>query len=305
MVRCAALVSDCLVADPVEGGQTLAAQIHAEQGPWGVVLCGVATSRAGWEPVLDASPTRWRAWRQLRRAGADQVTLLPDGGFSFAVLLHLWLIRLWLPRAQMRLYVLQTFREPRFLRLLASRLTVVALNEADAATFRACGVPTEVMPTPDLADRTSDLTRAQARGLLGLDQTGSVFLHVGHATAGRNLHALAPLAEHGMLVLVMSPHSPLEVANLPSGPNVRVVHERVEIGHYYRASDVYVFPTVDTGSVIGIPMSIAEARSNGIPVVARRSSLTQRWDGEDQVTLVDTDDDLVASALRNSTTSVV
>ena len=291
-------MSDCLVTDPVEGGPTLAAQVLANDGPWDTVMCAEGASHLPeWRAVIGTDPSRWRQLLERRRRRVDRIVLMPDGGFSYAVLLRLWLIRILMPKASVRLYILQLFREPTFLRPLARRLTVVALNEDDAARFRRLRVPTEVLPVPLPLDRISNMPRSEARAAVGLPATGQVFLHVGHATEGRNLHALAPLAQDGLLVLVMSPFSPLDPATLPTGPNVVVVHERVDVRAYYRAADAYVFPTVAKDAVIGIPMSIAEARGNEIPVVARRSSLTERWSEDPGVALVDSDEELVRRAL--------
>jgi hypothetical protein len=144
------------------------------------------------------------------------------------------------------------------------------------------------------------LTQAAARQELGITG-GPVFLHAGHPTIGRNLAALGPLAENGQLVLLLSPFREIEEGALPSGSSVHVVHRRVEnVGSFYRAADVYVFPTHGLLDVIGLPMSIVEALANGTPVVARRSQVTSRWQDTTGVVLVDSDADLVATALAYS-----
>jgi glycosyltransferase involved in cell wall biosynthesis len=75
------------------------------------------------------------------------------------------------------------------------------------------------------------------------------------------------------------------------------VHGRVEVSDYYRAADVYVFPTVDRSATIGVPLSIVEALANDLPVVARRSFLTERWASDPRVSLVDDDRELVEVAV--------
>lgn len=119
---------------------------------------------------------------------------------------------------------------------------------------------------------------------------------MGHGTPGRNLAALSPLAGDAILVLVLSPYSALDPEAVPQGDGVVVVHERVDVAAYYRAADVYLFPTTDGQASISVPMSVVEARAGGLPVVARRSALTERWSDHPEVDLVDDDATLISVA---------
>jgi glycosyltransferase involved in cell wall biosynthesis len=173
---------------------------------------------------------------------------------------------------------------------------VVALNATDLEIFRDAGIDGVVLPTPVPPDRVSTLDKKTARERLDLPLDSPVYLHLGHATCKRNLRVLEPLADSGILLLVISPHSVPEDGALPTGRRVEVVRGRVDVGDYYRAADVYVFPTVEGGAAIGLPMSIAEALGNGLHVVARRSRMTERWAEDPRVVLVDDDDDLIIRA---------
>ncbi|MBD8869391.1 glycosyltransferase [Nocardioides sp. MJB4] len=206
--------------------------------------------------------------------------------------------------APVQLVLLQRYSDPPgwLLRRVRRRITALAANEHDVAALRARGLRTELLtPSVDPA-RVSTLARDEARRALDLPE-GDVWLHVGHGRAGRNLTSLAPLAGDGLLVLVLSPYSDLEPGSFPSGPGVRVVHERVDVATYYRAADVYLFPTVAPDSVIGVPLSVLEALANGLPVVARDSPLTRRWADDPRVHLAADDDSLVAAA-RTATTAL-
>lgn len=264
-----------------------------------VVLCGRgAGAEPEWLPVLSGSVLPWQALRVLRSHDPDRLLLVPNGGLTYLLLLRLLLIHLVVPAARIRLVVLQRPRTPpRWLWApVRARLTAIAANEADRDVLAGLGLRAELLDVRAPTDRVSALGQADARALVGLPGDEIVFLHVGHATHGRNLRALEPLADLGVLMLVLSPYSEMDETTLPDHPGVRIVHEQVPVGDYYRAADVYVFPTVSMTSAIGLPMSIVEAIANGVPVVARSSALTERWSGHYLVTLIDSDEELVAVA---------
>lgn len=286
-----AFVTDCLVDQPVEGGQVV-----AQQWCQGLPLASLVVRRrpgAGGRALL--LPPR-RLWA-LRRQGVRQVDLLFHSGLTHALLLNALLTR-WLCGGDVTLIVLQRHRSVGVVaaRLLRGHTTVVVAHAQDRAYFEACGLRTRQLDPIASPDRVSGVSREEARRVLGLPQDAVVFLHVGHGTPGRNLHALAPLASGGTLVLVLSPYSALDPEAVPSGDDVVVIHERVDVASYYRAADVYVFPTTDGHSSISVPMSVVEASAGGLPVVARRSALTERWADHPGVDLVDDDEGLVSVA---------
>jgi hypothetical protein len=300
-VLSAVFMSDCLSTDPVEGAQTLALGLLEDLGSDATVLCGIDEPRAPtWRPVLSRRRIPWRALWELRRLRPAHVVWLPNGGLTYAAVLRLVLVHLVIPRAELRVVLVQRYRTPPawLLRTVRGSVTAVATNARDERAFAAMGLRAELLEVEASTDRLCTLDVRSARRLLDLPSDRLVFLHVGHATDGRNLRSLSPLAASDVLQLVLSPYSPLDEGTLPTGPGVRVVHEKVSVGEYYRAADVYVFPTVDTNAAIGVPMSIVEALGNQLPVVARRSQLTERWDGHPQVTLVESDHELVLAARR-------
>ena len=307
--RVPVLLSDALAREPTEGAAVvahlLAARVLEEGGevvgPPGDVPPGAAA-------LLGSGPLPWRSLlhllRALRGRRPSSVTYLPLGGLSWTVLLRAVLTALVL-RVPVTLLMLQRFSEPpRWLVRPVRRLVpVLAANEDDVLAARRLGFDVAWWDPPVDPARVARTDRARARELLGLDPDVPVRLHVGHATPGRNLADLAPLAEDGLLVLVLSPRTPVAPDVLPAGPGVRVLHERVDVASWYAAADAYVFPTTDRNSVIGVPMSIAEAVANDLPVVARRSAMTARWAGHAGVQLVDSAEELVerARALSAST----
>lgn len=298
------LVSDQLVAHPVEGQQVVARQVEARLAAQGArVIAGSSTTVPDDADWTAAYSLGWFPLRMLAHAMAERPsTVVFQVGLGYRTLLHAVLLAVVTMR-RVRLVALQL--HPRFLRrfprpvgLIVGRFfTAVAGNQSDCAALRRRGVQAELfVPSVD-PDRISTLERSQARQLLGLPNRPT-YLHVGHAKHGRNLHAFAPLVQQGdgQLVLIISPYHDPEPGSYPEGEHVRLVQRRVDVGAYYRAADVYVFAVVRADSVIAHPLSIDEALANGLPVVARRSPMTQYWEGHPRVTLTDSDEELVTAA---------
>lgn len=284
------VVSCCLTTRPVEGGQVLARRLLDEvHGPTTVVLSNrEEPSEQGWLPVLPLGGLPLEALRLVRRQRPHRLLWVPDGGLHLLAVLRLVLLHLVSPRTRIDVVLLQLLRPPRrWMGLLLRGFTRAwALNPQDAALLRMAGWPVVLLPPAAAPDRVSELSREQARHALGLPQDSVVHLHVGHATRARDLTDLAPLIglPGHLLVLVLSPFSTPEEGAVPAG--AIVVQEQVDVSTYYRAADVYVFPTHRRLGAISQPMSIVEALANGIPVVARRSPLTSLWHDDPAVHLV-------------------
>jgi hypothetical protein len=297
--RATVFLSDCLTVEPVEGAQVVAGELLHELGTDVAVLSGRRNrTEDGWQPVLSDSVVPFAALRTLRAYHPRLLVWVPNAGLNYRLLVRLLLVHLVLPRAQIRVVLLQRPRSPaRWMWWpLRGCVTAVAANRNDVRALSSSGLRTELLEVEAPLDRVSRLSQRCARSHLGVPEDEWVFLHVGHATHGRNLKALEPLADVGRVLLVLSPYSDMDEETLPADPRVRIVHERVEVADYYRAADVYVFPTVDPSSAIGLPMSIVEAIANGVPVVARSSPLTDRWAHHPLVTLVGSDAELAAAA---------
>jgi glycosyltransferase involved in cell wall biosynthesis len=295
-------VSETLQDNPVEGGDVLAQQLanhlvarhHAEiYKP--LSASGLLRRLARIIPLMPY-------WRWAFRV--DHVVYFPDSGLTRAALCRSFVLWLLLGCPQLDIVIVAEHYAPtaRTTRLIPSSWAFVSTNPGQLRAYRSAGATVrDIGPRVDHRRvAAGDLTQVAAQEELGIAD-GPVFLHVGHPTVGRNLIALAPLAESGQLVLLLSPFREVEKGALPTGPNVHVVHRRVaNVGSFYRAADVYVFPTYGLLDVIGLPMSILEALVNGTRVVARRSQVTARWEDTPGVALVDSDADLVAAALHYS-----
>lgn len=296
------VMSCCLTAQPVEGGQVLSRLLLEEvAGPSTVVLSNKdEPAEPGWLPLLGLGATPYAALRVVRRTRPRRLLWIPDGGMHLMTVLRLLLLHVVSPRSRIDVVLLQLLRPPRRWMglLLRGFARALALNPEDAALLERAGWPVVLLPPRAPSDRVSEVARDEARLQLGLPLDATVHLHVGHATLARDLQDLAPLATMPghLLVLVISPFSAPEPGALPEG--AVVVAEQVDVSTYYRAADVYVFPTHRRLGAISQPMSVVEAIANDLPVVARRSHLTGMWEGAEGVHLVDDAAALVRRALE-------
>lgn len=114
--------------------------------------------------------------------------------------------------------------------------------------------------------------RDEIRSALSLPGTGACVLHVGHCSAGRGLESLAALEGSLSKVIVSSGmFDNAEVVKTLKDASVDLRSGYISnIERYYQASDVYYFPTTDRDFVISVPLSVLEALSCGVPVVALR-----------------------------------
>jgi hypothetical protein len=238
---------------------------------------------------------RTLAW--LRQQRPEHLIYLPQNGLTWASAARAAAMAAAAKPQSMEILVLQQFALiPRALLPWARRWRFLAATTVQQQRLADQGVAADLLQPRVSADRIGgERDASDARAALGLS-SGPIFLHVGHPRRDRHLISLAPLADTGTLVLVLSDYSPEEPGSLPPGQAVVVRGQFDHLAGLYRAADVYVFPTTCESAVIGIPMSVFEALANGTPVVARRSHALERWADLPGLHLVDTDEELIATA---------
>ncbi len=114
--------------------------------------------------------------------------------------------------------------------------------------------------------------KIRLRNKYGLSEKDFIVLHVGHLLPGRNLEVIAraALITKTRLIVVVSPlfAKNQTVERRLKAANIKIISEYLQnIEEIYQLSDLYLFPTVNPGSVIDIPLSVLEALACGIPVV--------------------------------------
>lgn len=119
-------------------------------------------------------------------------------------------------------------------------------------------------------DRFVPVTEEEKRKLkakYGFDENRPVILHVGHLKYGRNVDKLIKINEKYQVVLVCSTLTENEQnrelrEKLLSCPNIKIIDEYLpNIQEIYQLSDIYFFPTLESGNCIDVPLSCMEAAS--------------------------------------------
>ncbi len=117
------------------------------------------------------------------------------------------------------------------------------------------------------------ITKSDLRNKYGIQENAKVVLHVGHLNEGRNIQQLLNLDDEYFLVLVTSTFTKgeqdkqLKEAFLKR-KNTLLIDSFVEnIEEIYQLSDLYLFPVVEAGHCIDVPLSVLEAASCGISVL--------------------------------------
>lgn len=153
-------------------------------------------------------------------------------------------------------------------------------------------------------DASKRLEKNEIRSALSLPNVGACVLHVGHCSAGRGLESLAALEGDLSKVVVSSGmFDNAEVVKILKDANVDLRSGYISsIERYYQASDVYFFPTTDRDFVISVPLSVLEALSCGVPVVALRGiSAIEDLEVEDPRYLQIVDPEQAADAVARAT----
>ena len=148
----------------------------------------------------------------------------------------------------------------------ASTLRLFDSFRSASYVFTESGVDTRIFSPVDVDQKLV------IRRRLGLPADARIVLHVGHIKAGRNLAPLRGLTTVGFHVAVVGSSRPgWEVGEMQAlkdaGCRVTIDYQP-EIQQWYQAADCYVFPTIDPGNAIQLPLSILEALAVGLPVVS-------------------------------------
>jgi len=175
-------------------------------------------------------------------------------------------------------FVLTRVTRTLFTPFVPRRILVVSAEHAESLRGYFPGVHVDVVSAAVDSKRfrpASAEQRAALRRELGLPGDTPLVLHVGHMKSSRNLGLLGRLASRGDLRVVVvtssSTASENEIEAQLAAAGVMVVSRFIpRIEDWYRAADLYVFPTRDPAGSIAAPASVLEALACGVPVVSTR-----------------------------------
>jgi glycosyltransferase involved in cell wall biosynthesis len=235
--------------------------------------------------IIQANKLLWdKNVREILRGFApDSILYIPTSSGTLASFLRMWMLRHYVKSAKAVLLLLQpkplssgkarllSFFKPDLVLSPSPQVLSFMSHLKISAEFLPLGADPDVFQP--LGDEEKKL---QLRKKYNLPGNKFIILHVGHINWGRNLEALLPLQRSDSQVVMVSststPHDAPQEAALSQKmkqQGIVILDEYVEaIQELYQLSDAYVFPVIKDIGSIGIPLSILEARSCGIPVIS-------------------------------------
>lgn len=214
-------------------------------------------------------------WVQLRRFRPQIIYFIPGAtvkGFMLLKALHTWS-----PQSKAVMGAANPVLSPhaaRLLRWLRPNLVVTYSRERQnwfcslgfPACFSTLGVDSDTfLPV-------GEAKRKELRLKHGLPASAFIVMHAGPLKARRNVSLLSRIREKtGALPLIVgSVSTPAEEGLWRELERDCVVWHRYvdNIAEVYALSDCYVFPTVEHGQAIEMPLSVMEAMSCNLPVIS-------------------------------------
>ena len=146
----------------------------------------------------------------------------------------------------------------------------------------------------------------------GLDAEKPVVLHIGHLNKGRNISQLLNVNTNYQVLLVVSTLTKDEQdldlrKELLSKSNIKIIDKYIlDIHEIYQMSDVYLFPVMEYGRCIDVPLSCLEAASCNKAVITTDYGEMKAFRGKEGFYFIDCFDDdclnsVIENALRNKT----
>lgn len=226
----------------------------------------------------------------------DSIVYLPFQSSTFASYLRLKVFSVYTKKANIIFIALQ----PKPLRKWQSFLVrfmkpQMGLTPSPSllAYWNGVGIKNQLIPL--LTDfsifkplsNTSDHKKLRVK--YKLKTTDFIISHMGHLNEGRNLKALIPLQKGGVQVIIVASSSTPEDAKGHESLKKELLNAGIlifdgyidKIQEVYQLSDIYIFPVMMKNSSIGMPLSILEARSCGIPVITTKYGSIESFLGDD------------------------
>ena len=174
---------------------------------------------------------------------------------------------------------------------------------AKRVSYLRSGVDTERF-IPVSGERVEELKRKY-----GFDPTKKLVLHVGHLNRGRNVQQLCKLADKYQVLLVSSTltqdEQDLQLKNELLSNGVRLIDTYVsDMEQIYQMADVYLFPVVEQGRCIDVPLSCLEAAACNKPIVTTDFGEMREFLGVEGFYFIDSFETYVLSTMIDKAISV-
>ena len=215
--------------------------------------------------------------RSLASFAPDVICYVPSASCTAFSFVRARLLKLYHPSARVAMVALQGRGHGAVGRLLVSRLqpdhlfaqSQSTIDELSAAGGRARFLPSGV--DIDTFRPVSPREKTDLRRKHGLPAHEFLVLHVGHLKPGRNVSLLGRIGNIARPVLVAGSSTGRDAAlrRELEAAGVTIIDRFVaEVQELYQAADCYLFPTLEPGSAIDVPLSVLEAMACDLPVVS-------------------------------------
>ena len=276
-IRKICILSEWLHGIPDEGIHNLAQNLLDQ---WQATY-SVRALRIGSELRVNRLFLSWRLRRTLREICPDLVVYISPSSAKVTALLRAKMLKIYSSRSRVFVIATQPVKYRRvekwILPLLAPDGVFV---QAPSSKHELRRIQRRVYFLPSGVDTSrfvpvDDTRKRDLRKKYEVDEHVFVVLHVGHISRGRNVEALELVARlQGVMVIVVGSTSTPQDDDLARQlvrNGVRLIRDFVpRIEEMYQLADAYVFPVISEEAAIGVPLSVLEAMSCGIPVITRR-----------------------------------
>jgi|ERR1035437_5572555 glycosyltransferase involved in cell wall biosynthesis len=154
---------------------------------------------------------------------------------------------------------------------------IFVLSNIEALYYEKLGIKSFISSVGVDVNKFNSVTandKNKLRQKLGLPLNVKILLHVGHINKGRNLAMLKILLKEGYKLVIIGSTSfktDIKYKHRLEKAGYVFLNDYIEnIEEYYQASDIYVFPTLSFNSAMEFPLSVLEAMSCNLPILATR-----------------------------------
>jgi len=170
--------------------------------------------------------------------------------------------------------------------------------EDDAKEIRLCEGKKMIPFTAGInAGKFSPVSKQKAKELkakYGFDTDKPLVVHVGHLSTGRGLEDFVSFSKdkYSRLIVASGMFENENTVKVLEDNGVKIIRGYLEnVNEVYQMADVYLFPTKTGDYVISLPLSVMEALSCGVPVIAYKSF--------EKINAIDVNDDRAVVLINN------